>query len=483
VTRTTVALCAAALVAAPTAYAFVPTDPLAPRQWYLTQDRAFDAWPTPPVLAPVRVAVIDSGIDGSHPEFAAGKIVGARSFVGGNPLVDEQGHGTFVAGEIAAGLDNGEGIAGLAFSAQLLIAKVVRADGSISLEAEAQAIRWAVDQGARVINLSIGGVRDPADKSQDTFSPEEAGAVEYAVRSGAVVVAAVGNSDQAPASPWPYASYPAALPHVIGVSALGRDGSVPDFSDRDPVFVDIAAPGEDLLSTFPRQLTAVRPACPEQGYSACGPDEYRFAEGTSFAAPQVSAAAALLIAVKPELRPEQVSALLEHTAQDANATNGCRKCPLLRDALSGWGRLDIANALIALQEGPLPPIDAREPNDQAGMAAATVWGAGGALKASLDFWDDPIDVYRVRIRARQRLVARATGSSNVTPTLVLWKPGTTRVDLRSLAALEQRAAVSTGAGQAQSLRFRSNAGGWYYLEVRAPRASYGSYRLEYAKAY
>jgi hypothetical protein len=197
----------------------------------------------------------------------------------------------------------------------------------------------------------------------------------------------------------------------------------------------------------------------------------------------VSAAAALLIAVKPELRPEQVSTLLEHTAQDANATNGCRKCPLLRDALSGWGRLDIANALIALQEGPLPPVDAREPNDQAGVEASTVWGGGGVLKASLDFWDDPIDVYRVRIRAGQKLVATATGSSNVTPTLVLWKPGTTRVDLRTLAALKQRAAVSTGGSQAQSLGFRSKAGGWYYLEVRAPRGTYGGYRLQYAKAY
>jgi subtilisin family serine protease len=481
VTRITVAVCVAVLVAAPAARAFTPTDPLAARQWYLTQDRAFDAWETVPALNPVKVAVIDSGIDGGHPEFA-GRIAAARSFVGGSPLVDEQGHGTFVAGEIAAGLNNGVGIAGIAFPAQLLIAKVVRPDGSISLDAEAQAIRWAADEGARVINLSIGGVRDPADKSQDTYSPEEAAAVEYAVRAGVVVVAAVGNSDQAPASPWPYASYPSALPHVIGVGALARDGSVPDFSDRDPLFVDIAAPGEDLLSTFPRQLTAVRPACPDQGYSDCGPDEYRFAEGTSFAAPQVSAAAALLIAVDPQLRPEQVSALLEHSAQDVNPADGCRKCPLLRDSLSGWGRLDITSAVIALEDGPLPPVDSREPNDQAGSEAATVWGLDPVVNASLDYWDDPVDVYRIRIRPGQRLVARSTGSANLTPTLVLWKPGTTRIDLRTLAALRQRAAVSTGTGQRQSLSFRSDAGGWYYLEVRASRGGYGGYRLELVKS-
>jgi subtilisin family serine protease len=473
---------AAALVAASSAGAFTPTDPLAPRQWYLEQDRAFDVWETPPTLPPVRVAVIDSGIDGGHPEFA-GKIVASRSFVGGSPLVDEQGHGTFVAGEIAAGLDNGEGIAGIAFSAQLIIAKVVRPDGSISPDTEADAIRWAVARGARVINLSIMGLRDPADKAQDTYSPDEAAAIEDAVRAGVVVVAAVGNGDQAPTAPWPYASYPAALPHVIGVGALARDGSVPDFSDRDPVYVDMSAPGEDLFSTFPRQLTAIRPACPDQGYSDCGPDEYRFARGTSFAAPQVAAAAALLIAVKPDLRAEQVAALLEHSVEDVNAADGCSKCPLLRDAYSGWGRLDITNALIALQEGPLPPVDSREPNDQAGSEAATVWGARGTITASLDFWDDPVDVYRLRILPGQRIVARATGSANVTPTLVLWKPGTTRVDLRTLAAMRQRAAVSTAVGgQTQTLAFRSELGGWYYLEVRAPRGSFGAYRLEFAKS-
>ena len=109
-------------------------------------------------------------------------------------------------------------------------------------------------------------------------------------------VAAVGNADQAPRAPWPYASYPAALPHVIGVSALGKDGLFPLFSNRDPIYNDLAAPGQELVSTFPRQLTALRASCAEQGYSICGSDDYRNAEGTSFAAPQVAAAAALLLA-------------------------------------------------------------------------------------------------------------------------------------------------------------------------------------------
>jgi subtilisin family serine protease len=282
-------------------------------------------------------------------------------------------------------------------------------------------------------------------------------------------------------APWPYASYPAALPHVIGVGALDRQGDVPDFSNRDPVYLDISAPGEEILSTFPRQLTAVRPACPDQGYSDCGPDEYRFAEGTSFAAPQVAAAAALLLAVRPDLRPEQVGALLEHTAVDVNATDGCRKCPLLRDRYSGWGRLDVASAVSALEGGPLPPVDFREPNDQAGAQAATIWGQAAAVSASLDFWDDPRDVYRVRLQQGQRFTATATGSANVTALLVLWKPGTQRVDLRTPQALKQRAALSAGTSETQSLTFRAAATGWYYLEVSTSRAGFGAYTLRYTK--
>src|SRR5205085_4160756 len=137
------------------------------------------------------------------------------------------------------------------------------------------------------INLSLGGLRDPLDPRRDTYSPLEASAVEYASSHGAVVVAAVGNGDEAPRAPWLYASYPAALPHVIGVSALGQDGSVPIFSNRDAIYNDISAPGADIISTFPRALTATRPTCVDQGYSDCASQEYRTAEGTSFAAPQV----------------------------------------------------------------------------------------------------------------------------------------------------------------------------------------------------
>jgi thermitase len=459
--------------------AFTPTDPLAPRQWHLDEDRATSFWPELPAFAGPRIAVIDSGIDGGHPEFA-GRIAAAQSFVGGNPLNDQQGHGTFVAGLIAAQTNNGVGIAGMAFGSQLLIAKVVRPSRQISLEAEAKAIRWAVDNGARVINLSIGGLRDPRDPSRDTFSPLEAAAVRYAYTRGVVVVAAVGNGDQAPTTPWRYASYPAALPHVIGVGAVARDGDVPAFSNRDPIYNDLTAPGAGLISTFPRQLTAQRPSCDEQGYSLCGPDEYRTAEGTSFAAPQVTAAAALLLSVRPLLRPEQVAHLLTRSAADLTASTGCKQCPPLRDSYSGWGRLDVERALASLS-GPMPPGDRYESNDDAGSQATPLRRRRADFTATLDFWDDHVDVYKVFLRKRQRITITLEAPRRTDADLVLWKPGTRQVEALSIALLRKRAAMSATRKAKERIVYRAKAPGWYYVEAKLVQPGDGAYRLAFAK--
>lgn len=485
--RRLAALAAAALAAAGTAAVasgrvdFAPNDPLAPRQWYLVQDRAFDTWTELPALPGngVRVAVVDSGVDGNHPEFA-GKIVAARSFVGGNALSDQHGHGTFVAGEIAAATGNGQGIAGIAFPAQLVVAKVVRADRSIPVDAEVAAIRWAVAQHARVINLSLGGLRDPQNSSRDTFSPAEARAIDYAVAHGTLVVAAVGNSDQAPRTPWPYASYPAALPHVLGVSALARDGSVPSFSDRDAVFDDMAAPGEDIVSTLPLRLSS-RPGCPYPGYSDCSADdEYRHAGGTSFSAPQAAAAAALLFATNPQLAPEQVATLLERSADDLNAATGCRRCRPGRDALSGWGRLDIAGALAALQ-APLPPVDRFEPNDEAGTRAPRLYGASIRVRATLDYWDDAMDVYRVRVPAGTTLDAAVQGPARASTSLLLWRPGTQTVAGTKRRVLRMRLATAAAPGPNKRLAYRAPSTGWYYVEVKLASAGSGQYSLTLTK--
>jgi subtilisin family serine protease len=450
-----------------------PNDQYLARQWYLGRDHALDTFDAAKQLFTVRVAVIDSGVDLGHPELK-NRVVAHRSFVGGT-VADTLGHGTFVAGEIAAIADNTTGIAGLAPPARLVVAKVVRDDGTIPPRAEARAIRWAVQQGARVVNLSLGSTRDPSDPSIDGFSRVEQRAIEYAVRHGALVVAAAGNGNDAPEKPWPWASYPAAFPHVLGVGSYGRSGSVPSFSNRDDRYVDLIAPGMDIFSLLPRPLTAPFSACLEQGYSSCGGKDYKHADGTSFSSPQVAAAAALLFGEEPALRPDQVSALLKLSADDALPANGCDDCGPGPDSLSGFGRLDVGAALDALQS-PAPPADRFEPNDDAGREAAIVYQRMSA-SATLDWWDDPNDVYRIHLVRGQRLSVLVT-SEKVDASIVLWKPGLhaladARSDLRARRSIHP-------SGAPERIHFKAHRTAWYTLQVRLARPGFGPYRIRLA---
>lgn len=472
---------AAALLAAP-ALAFDNTEPLAEKQWYITHDEAWSFWPTVPKLFPIRVAVIDTGVDGTHPDLA-GRVVLAKSFVGGSPFRDDLGHGTFVAGLIAANPANNFGIAGLAFNAQLMVAKVVDADGNISLRGEVEAIRWAADNGARVINLSLGGVRDPLDPSLDTYSPLEQAAVEYAYLKGAVVVAAVGNGPQSPHTPWNFADYPAALSHVIGVSAVRQDGSVPAYSNRDAVYNDLAAPGDAIFSTIPTNLVdRSRPECAGRPFSDCGPAEFLQGIGTSFAAPQVAAAAALLLGQDPKLTPGQVAWLLERYADDDNATTGCAVCPTGRDAYTGWGTLDVLSSLTALTEGvTLPAPDRLEPNDDAGPWAHSLPPLPRTIAASLDYWDDDIDVYRVRLAKGESLFAHLTPTGPAHVRFALWPPGTSSVEPRTVRERlgTSPVAVARRIGSQLRLAYRAKVAGTYYVEAKlvAPERDPVQYRL------
>jgi subtilisin family serine protease len=461
-----------ALVAASSAAAFTPSNAYYAKQWYLGEDNAFDAWAVPPPFDPVKVAIVDSGVECSLPDLNE-QIAKVKSFVGGSACMDNQGHGTIVAGEIAGGPLNTAGVVGLAYSSQLLVAKVVAADGTIPLKAEAAGIRWAVNQGARVVNLSFGAVRDPLRADLDSYSKIEARAVAYAVKRGAVVVAAVGNSDEAYATPWPYASWPAALPHVLGVGALTHTRNVPDFSDEDPFFVDIAAPGVGIFSTFPKGLTAAQPACTPQGYTDCATGDYRHPEGTSFAAPQVSAAAAVLLGLDPSLKSSQVTRILERHADDANASNGCDQCLDGRDMFSGWGRLDVTKAVNFLSsENTLPPSDRFEPNDRLSQARK-VWGKRPAFNATLDFWDDPRDVYRVRLVRGERLHVRVAAG---------WSNASVGLTLLSLQGLPDTVARTARPGRTQQLSYRAPHSGWYAVKLRITRHGGGRYALHLTKS-
>jgi Subtilase family len=265
---------------------------------------------------------------------------------------------------------------------------------------------------------------------------------------------------------------------VLGVSAIARNGASPTFSNRDALYNDIAAPGQEILSTFPLSLTALRPACPDQGYSSCGPGEYQEAEGTSFATPQVTAAAATLLATNPGLTSDQVVTLLERSAVDATPANGCPRCAPGRDALTGWGHLDVTAALGALAL-PLPSADKHEPNDDAGTQAFTLWGARRVVKATLDFWDDQNDVYRLYLRRGQQVGVSLVAAAGLDPALALWRPGTVEVD--DLSRQDLRAQLSSTAGPDERIRYRAKVAGWYFLHVKLGTPGSGGYRLSFAK--
>jgi hypothetical protein len=218
--------------------------------------------------------------------------------------------------------------------------------------------------------------------------------------------------------------------------------------------------------------------CRDPGYSSCGPELYRKGEGTSFAAAQVTAAAAVLLSMRPNLRPEQVAAILTRTARDVNAASGCRACPLRRDRLSGWGRLDVAEALGALGGDELPPRDRLEPNDDAGDRAQRLWGPIKRLDATLDFWDDQNDVYAIKLRRRQPVYVSVRGPTGTDTNLILWKPTTRAID--DLGSLRLRARQSALPGD--YLSYRAARAGWYFVQVKLGTAGAGRYRLTIVKA-
>lgn len=285
------------------------------------QLEATDAAGVVPSAPSVTVAVIDTGADVDSPAFAGRRIAAFNVHGTSTTAGDANGHGTFVASLASA------------WGAPLLVVAAADASGSISAQNEARAIRYAVDHGARVINLSIAGT---------TTSQVERAAVRYAVSHGALLVAAAGN-DYLRGNP---VEYPAALLQPVGsngrggaglvVAASQRDGSRAEFSNIGS-WISLAAPGKDVFAALSRNAPASSyPRMPLVGATA----PVGFASGTSFAAPQVAAAAALVWGADPALSREQVAQVLEETSSGHGTWT-----PAL-----GYGVIDVAAALARAQQ-------------------------------------------------------------------------------------------------------------------------------------
>ncbi|PTM53269.1 S8 family peptidase [Desmospora activa] len=212
-----------------------PNDPDFSKQWGLTKINAPAAWEVTEGDSSVKVAVVDTGVDYNHPDLA-GKVIKGGDFIDNdNDPMDENGHGTHVAGIAAANTNNGIGIAGTAPGVSIYAVRVLDANGSGSLDAVASGIRDAADAGSEVINLSLGALIG-AQTLKD--------AVDYARSQGSVVVAAAGNDGL------PLPSYPAYYDSAIAVASTTSSDSRSSFSSFG-WWVDIAAPGSDIYSTVP----------------------------------------------------------------------------------------------------------------------------------------------------------------------------------------------------------------------------------------
>ncbi|HFQ93454.1 MAG TPA: peptidase S8 [Anaerolineae bacterium] len=261
----------------------------------------------------VIVAVLDSGVNLTHPDLQANIVTGATFVPGTTTPEDDHGHGTHVAGIVAAVINNG-GAAGVAPQAQIMPVKVLDASGSGSLAGIAQGITWATNNGANVINLSLG-------TSVDVQSLADA--VDYAYNNGVLVVASAGNCGD-PAT-WHLnnclsldsPSWPAAYANAMAVAATDQNDNQSSFSTTYS-YVEIAAPGSNIYSTYLN-------------------GGYTFFSGTSQAAPHVAGLAAAVWSRQPQWTNAQVRAAIQNTAVDLGAPG--------RDDQFGYGRIDAYEAV------------------------------------------------------------------------------------------------------------------------------------------
>ncbi|MEJ5945763.1 S8 family serine peptidase [Pseudokineococcus basanitobsidens] len=346
------------------------TDPLRPQQWGLDALRA-ERVRAAATGTPV-VAVVDSGVDGTHEDLAGVVLPGTDlvSSRGGDGWRDLDGHGTHVAGTVAAVVGNGRGGQGVLDDVRVLPVRVLDADGAGYTDDIAEGVVWATDHGADVVNMSLGG------PGQDRVL---SAAVAYAVGHGVVVVAAMGNEGLT-GSP---VSYPAADRDVLAVTALDKDRRRAGYSSLGS-HADLAAPGTAVVSTVPG-------------------NGYGWSSGTSMASPHVAAAAAALAGAVPGASAAEIADALTGTSADLG--------PAGRDTAYGSGLVDPVEALALLRASTsvVPAAPRSAAVTSADRRAAVSWRApstagGGGRPTG----------YEVEVRGKGQPLQRAVLGASVT---------------------------------------------------------------------
>ncbi|MFQ6069483.1 MAG: S8 family peptidase [Candidatus Aminicenantales bacterium] len=277
--------------------------------------RATEAWEETKGVSDIIVAVLDTGVDMTHPDIDENIYSAGRDFVNDDyDATDDHGHGTHVAGIIGAETNNNRGIAGVTWNCRILPVKVADSNGDVVNSALVDGIRWAADNGAGVINLSLGG---------DVPSQAVEDALLYAYDKNIVIAAAAGN-DGGPVL------YPAAYDeYCLAVAATDYNDQNPWWSNFGPQ-IDVAAPGVKVLSLVPTWST--------------GPEfPYDWKDGTSMSTPHVSGLAALVKGIKPWLENWEIMQIIRFSADDVNSSQYPGK-----DEYIGYGRINMEKALVPL---------------------------------------------------------------------------------------------------------------------------------------
>jgi len=362
----------------------VPNDEFLPTQWSATKTHAEQAWDLSTGSSQVVVGILDTGIDPGQPDLRA-KLVAGYDYVNNDQdPSDDNGHGTAVAGIVAASTDNAIGVAGFCWACRLMPVKVLGADGTGFASGLAQGIIWATDHGARVINASLGS---PVDDLTLTA------AAQYAWLHGVLVVAAAGNESSTTIE------YPAALPNVLSVSASDQNDRLYSFSNSG---ARVAAPGENSTTGLGGSYVSFL--------------------GTSSAAPVVSGIAGLAFSLVPGATPGQVEQAIETSAVPIPG--------VATGQVDAYATLHTLAPALAPTVTPAPGHAQQETGSAAGVGATKTKVVTGRIR-----------------RGRSASVVLATGAGQLRATAKARTGGRTTIRLRLLAA-GRVASSAGGAGRA-----------------------------------
>ncbi len=333
---------------------YTPNDDRYPDQWHLPDISAPSGWDLSFGDSEVPIAIIDSGVDPDHPDLSNKLMTGHNFIDDTTDTADGYGHGTGVAGSSAAMSDNVTGVAGIAWQNPIMPLMVLNSDGTASYSDIAEAITYAVDNGARVMNISLSG-------SSSSYTLQNA--VDYAWNNGAVIVASAGNDS----TDTPY--YPAACEHAVAVSATDSSSQLAYFSNYGS-WIDVCAPGVSILTTN-------------------NSGGYGDRSGTSFSSPITAGVVALMVSANPSLSNSQVVQLLQESADDLGERGF--------DTSFGHGKVNVYAAVDAAMNAEsetdttAPTVSVSSPDDGATVSGSTTISASASDDVGVDYVEFYLD--------------------------------------------------------------------------------------------